>query len=96
MKYYGVQIEMNEISKLQYCGFVEEIKDVDTLEEARECAIKVYNDLKNGKSNEYLREHIYRPNNGMCIQRISIHEYDTDDNEYNEYVDSYSFEPYVL
>ena len=46
MKYYGIQINMNEVTKLKYCGFAEGIKDVDTLDEAKDYAMEIYNDLK--------------------------------------------------
>ena len=95
MKYYGIQINMNEVTKLKYCGFAEGIKDVNTLDEAKDYAMEVYNDLNNGKSGEYLSNSIYRPNEGMCITSVSIHEYDTEDNNYNEFIEGYGFEPYM-
>ena len=67
----------------------------ETLDEAEDYAMEVYNDLKNGKSVEYLNDSIYRPNEGMCITSVSIHEYDTEDNNYNEFIEGYGFEPYV-
>ena len=71
------------------------IGDFDSLDEAEDYAMEVYNDLKNGKSDEYLNDSIYRPNEGMCITSVSIHEYDTEDNNYNEFIKDYGFEPYV-
>jgi hypothetical protein len=44
MKYYGIQINMNEVTKLKYCGFAEGIKDVDTLDEAEDYAMEEYFD----------------------------------------------------
>jgi hypothetical protein len=95
VNYYEVQIAMNDVSKLKYVGFAEVIEEHVTLDSAKGCAEGIYEDLKNGKSSEYLSECIYRPNEGHCIIGVEIMEVDENDGNHREYVDGFFFEPYV-
>lgn len=93
--YYEVQISMNEISKLKYVGYAEVIEEHETLDSAISCAKGIYEDLKNGKSPEYLSECIYRPDKGDCITGVQIMKVDGSDGNHKEYVDGFLFEPYL-